>query len=80
MKTWLASPIELGRTSLFGSSWVRQLERLCWIDGRNGMLVDELRAVASDKLNREVIETLNPANSLIPFTRNIMPSILLSRR
>ena len=37
------------------------MDGLCWVDGRDRMLVDDLRAVASDKLNREVVKRLDLA-------------------
>ena len=36
--------------------WVRHFNGLRWVDGRNGMLVDDLCAITSHKLDREVVE------------------------
>ena len=46
----------LERAGLPERSWVQQLDGLRWVDGRDGMLVDDLCAIASDKLDCEIVE------------------------
>jgi hypothetical protein len=45
---------------------IKQLDRLCRENGRNGMLVDKLRAIAPDKLNRKAVEPFDLAQKLDP--------------
>jgi hypothetical protein len=40
---------------------IEQLDGFRWVDGRDGMFVDDLRAVTSDKLDREVVEPFDLA-------------------
>jgi hypothetical protein len=44
---------------------ITQLDWLRWMNSRDGMLIDDLCAIASDKLDREVVKrsalTLKPA-------------------
>jgi hypothetical protein len=37
-------------------SWVRQFNGLRWADGRGGVLVNDLRAGASDKLDSKAVK------------------------
>jgi hypothetical protein len=74
IKRWGAPPLDqryvhLNNVSTKASSLERscvyQLDGLCWVDRRNGMLEDDLGATSPNKHHREVVEP--PDLALQPY-------------